>query len=55
MGLDRCKWLVEAALSSKSKPYLPTVNDFKQLYYKWQDLIALMGKDKNERDKKVIG
>ena len=51
VGLDRAKWLVDAAVSSRGKPYAPTVNDFKTLFYKWTDLLTWYQKkgDKNGR------
>ena len=47
LGVDRVKWLIEASISLRGKKYSPQVNDFKSLYYKWQDVLTKLQGEKN--------
>jgi hypothetical protein len=57
LGKDRVKWLIEASIACRGKQYYPTINDFKSLFNKWQDLLDKMQGDKNEQRtrKPIIG
>jgi len=52
LGVERVKWLIEVAISVRGQPYAPQVNDFKSLFYKWQDLINFKQKGQNEQRSK---
>jgi phage replication O-like protein O len=54
---ERVKWLIGIALKCRGVPYAPQVNDFKTMFYKWQDLLGYAQKEKNERtnSKPIIG
>lgn len=49
LGVDRVKLLIMAAISCQSKPFAPQVSDFEKLFYRWQDIIAFMKKEKNNQ------
>ena len=57
LGVKRVKWLIDVAIKSRGNQYAPQINDFKSLFYKWQDLLSYVQKEKNERTnrKPIIG
>lgn len=44
LGKDRVKQLIDMAIECRGEQYAPTVNDFKQLYYKFMDIMSFIEK-----------
>ena len=54
MGVEGVKQLIDAAAACRNERYAPQVNDFVQLFKRWQDLLAFVGK-KLQKQKGRIG
>jgi hypothetical protein len=50
LGIDLVKKLIDIAVACRKQPYAPQINDFKQLFYKWQDLLSFVDKEKKQYD-----
>jgi hypothetical protein len=50
LGVELVKHLIDIAIACRKQPYAPQINDFKQLFYKWQDLLSFVDKEKKQHD-----